>query len=109
MREHYQHGCNAKDPTSCRQLGVAYLEGVGLPKTAGAAAIWLERACKGDDPIGCRLLGMMKYDGVGVPRDREAGVRALKHACDRKDTAACDALKRTQQAGSTAGSGRATK
>jgi hypothetical protein len=120
MREHYQKGCDttlpakAIDVTACRQLGIAYLEGTGVPKTAGAAAVWLAKACSpvasdGDDPIACRLLGMMKVDGVGLPRDPEGGVRALTRACDKKDKQACDGLalvKAGSATGSGSGSGR---
>ena len=67
---HYQQGCDAGDPTGCRQIGIAYLEARGLPRSATAAAVWLERACVGDDAIGCRVLGAMLVDGVGLQRDQ---------------------------------------
>jgi uncharacterized protein len=106
MVDHYKRGCDAQDPTACRQLGVAYLEGVGLPKSASAAAVWFERGCRTPavasgsatpppppDPGACRFLGMMKFDGVGVPPDRDGGKQLLKRACDMKDADACKALE----------------
>jgi len=93
MVAHYKQGCDAGDPTSCRQLGVAYLEGRGLPRSTSAASVWLERACLPDDPIACRLLGVMRLQGTGVPRDIERGKQLLARACDAKDDEACRALK----------------
>jgi TPR repeat protein len=125
MREHYQKGCEAKDMTSCRQLGVAYLDGAGVPKTPTAASVWLLRACPAtpspaDDAVACRLLGMMKVDGFGVPQDRDAGMRELSRACDKKDVKACEGLALVKQqsgsgsvvkqdAGVTSGSGSNTR
>jgi len=93
MLAHYKQGCDAGDPTSCRQIGIAYLEGKGLPKSTGAAAVWLERACMPDDPVACRVLGLMKLHGTGVPRDIERGKQMLMRACDAKDAEACRTLK----------------
>lgn len=93
MFAHYKLGCDAGDPTACRQLGVAYLEGKGLSKSPSAAAVWLERACLPDDPIACRMLGEMKLSGTGVPRDVERAKQLLTRACDNHDDEACRALK----------------
>jgi TPR repeat protein len=98
MIAHYKAGCDAGDPTSCRQLGIAYLEGRGLPKSTSAAALWLERACMPDDPIACRVLGMMVLQGIGVARDPERGKQMLARACKAKDDEACRALKMVTEA-----------
>ena len=90
---HYKQGCEAGDPTGCRQIGIAYLEARGLPKSTSAAAVWFERACVADDPIACRVLGAMLVDGVGVPRDHKRGQELLTRACDRKDDEACRLMK----------------
>jgi TPR repeat protein len=93
MVAHYKQGCDAGDPTACRQMGIAYLEGKGLPKSTSAAAMWLERACMPDDPVACRLLGIMKMQGTGIPRDVERGKQLLVRACDAKDDEACRLVK----------------
>jgi TPR repeat protein len=93
MVAHYKLGCETGDPTACRQLGIAYLEGKGVPKSNSAAALWLERACLPDDPVGCRLLGIMKQHGNGIARDVERGTQMLARACDAKDDEACRMLK----------------
>src|SRR5262249_10754358 len=66
MLDHYTLGCNAGDPSACRKVGVAYLEGKALPKSPTAAAVWLDKAVAKGDVIAARLLGMMAIDGVGV-------------------------------------------
>jgi TPR repeat protein len=93
MIAHYKLGCEAGDPTACRQIGIAYLDGKGVPKSSSAAAVWLERACVPDDPIACRLLGVMKLQGVGLARDVERGKQMLVRACDAKDDEACRVLR----------------
>ncbi len=93
MIAHYKQGCDAGDPTSCRQLGIAYLEGKGVPKSTSAAALWLERACMPDDPVACRLLGILRLQGAGVARDGERGRQLLVRACDAKDDEACRMLQ----------------
>jgi uncharacterized protein len=93
MVAHYKQGCDSGDPTACRQLGIAYLEGKGLPKSSSAAAVWLERACMPDDPVACRLLGVMKLQGIGLARDVERGRQMLVRACDAKDDEACRLVK----------------
>ena len=89
---HYKQGCDTGDPTACRQLGLAYLEGRLVAKSTSAASMWLERACMPDDPVACRVLGVMKAQGVGIARDLERGKQMLKRACDAKDDEACKLL-----------------
>ena len=90
---HYKLGCDSGDPTACRQIGILYLEGKGLPKSTSAAAVWLQRACLPDDAVACRLLGAMAMQGLGVPRDLERGKQLLTRSCDAKDDEACRLLR----------------
>lgn len=94
---HYKQGCEAGDPTGCRQIGIAYLEARGLPRSTAAASVWFERACVADDPIACRVLGAMLIDGIGVARDAKRGQELLTRACDRKDDEACRLMKLAAQ------------
>jgi len=96
MVAHYKQGCDAGEPTACRQLGIAYLDGKGVTRSPSTAAVWLERACMPDDPIACRLLGVMKLAGNGVVRDAERGKQMLVRACDAKDDEACRLLKASE-------------
>lgn len=89
MIELYKRGCTEGDPAACRSIGIAYLEGTGLPKSPNAASVWLTQACDKAEPIACRVLGAMLIDGVGVKQDHDKGRELLKRACDRKDADAC--------------------
>lgn len=106
---HYKQGCEAGDSTACRQIGLLYLEGKGLPKSTTAATVWLERACVGDDGLACRVFGAMLIEGVGVAkRDVERGKQLLQRACDAKDAEACTLVQKVEEAlgsGSGFGSG----
>jgi TPR repeat protein len=90
---HYKSGCDSCDAIACRQIGILYLDGKGLPKSTSAAAVWLERACLPDDAVACRLLGVMVAEGMGVPRDVERGKQLLGRACDAKHDEACRLLE----------------
>jgi TPR repeat protein len=92
MLEHYTQGCNKRDAASCRKIGVAYIEGYGLPKAAGTAVVWFERALKlAGDPIAMRYLGLMKLAGAGTAIDASGAIDLLKRACAAKDEIACKA------------------
>jgi len=103
MIAHYQQGCDAGDPTACRAIGVAYLEGTGLPKSPSAATVWLGRACDKDEPVACRVLGALALQGVGMKQDVTRGRSLLQRACDRKDDEACRVIAKLD-GGSNAGS-----
>jgi TPR repeat protein len=103
---HYKQGCDSGDPTACRQIGVMYLEGKGLPKSTSAASVWLERACLPDDAVACRLLGLMVLQGIGVAKDVERGTQLLSRACEAKDEEACRVLKLADVAPTGSGSAR---
>jgi TPR repeat protein len=104
---HYKRGCETGDPTACRQLGLAYLDGRGVPKAAPTAVVWLQRACLPDEPRACRILGSLLVQGApGVPRDLERGKQLLSRACDARDDEACKLLQLANEA-AAGGSGDA--
>lgn len=51
-----QRACDGGDPIGCRYLGVAYLEGRGLPRGTAPAKVWLEMACARGDRPACDLI-----------------------------------------------------
>ena len=90
--EWFHKGCEAGDPTACRNLGALYVEGRGVPQGYGAAAVWLERSCEGNDPGGCRLLGLLLLEGKGVAKDEARARKVLGQACRGDDRPACEAM-----------------
>ena len=51
------------------QLGVRYIQGDGVPKDAGQAAIWLRKAAERGHAEAQFNLGVMHANGEGVPED----------------------------------------
>jgi len=97
---HYKRGCETGDPTACRQLGLAYLEGKAVAKSPTAAVVWLRRACLPDEPAACRVLGALLLQGApGVAKDVERGKQLLARACDAKDEEACRQLQAANEPG----------
>ncbi|HEY1811538.1 MAG TPA: tetratricopeptide repeat protein [Kofleriaceae bacterium] len=95
---HYRQGCDAGDSTACREIGMLYLDGKGVPKSPATATVWLERACVGDDARACRVFGTMLVGGAGITKpDLERGKQLLQRACDAKDDEACRILKRVDE------------
>ena len=109
MIAHYKKGCDDGDPTSCRQMGIAYLKGIGLPTSSSAAAVWLDRGCRAEDPVACRVLGAMRMQGKGVDQDTELGKKLLSRACALKDAEACTEMKAPGSGSGSAGSGSARR
>jgi uncharacterized protein len=106
--ELYKQGCEAGDPTGCRQIGVAYLEARGLPRSTTAAVVWLERACMGDDGPACRILGSMMMVGTGISRDLTRGQTLLERACAARDEEGCRLAALGQPAAHDAGTADTT-
>ncbi len=73
MIAHYKRGCDDGDPTSCRQMGIAYLQGRGLPKSTTAAGVWLERGCRAKDSVACVLLEKLGGKGSAAGAGSSSG------------------------------------
>lgn len=98
--DHYKAACEAGDATGCRQIGVAYLEGnTSLPRSAGAAGVWLDRACTALEPVACRVLATMQQQGLGVRRDAARARSTMDRACRAHDDEACRLLATMPTAG----------
>jgi TPR repeat protein len=97
--EWFKKGCNGGDPVGCRDLGIAYLEGKGLPKGRAPAEVWLKMACEHGDGVGCRLQGM-------ITADPAAAIAIFDRGCKARDEASCTARDKLAGGGSgSAGSG----
>ena len=65
-------------------LGVAHLEGRGVPKDESAARALFERAVTQHHPAACYNLGLMHLNGLGVAKDEKLAVTEFKQ-CIQKE------------------------
>jgi len=65
-------------------LGVAHLEGRGVPKDESAARALFERAVAQHHPAACYNLGLMHLNGIGVAKDEALAVAEFKQ-CIQKE------------------------
>jgi phosphate/sulfate permease len=65
-------------------LGVAHLEGRGVPKDVSAARDLFERAVKLHHPAACYNLALMHLNGLGVPKDEKLAIAEFKQ-CIQKE------------------------
>ncbi len=80
----YQSACNRGEASACRQIGLAYVDGRGLPKSNAAAAVWLQKACDGNDAQACLLMATL---------DPSKAATLNAKACKLGAQAACPATK----------------
>lgn len=83
-------GCAAKDPQSCTNLAVIYLNGLaGRTKDVKRGFALSKQACEDGNPGACGNLGVMYVTATGVDADPKLGVELLNKACEGSDTGAC--------------------
>jgi TPR repeat protein len=68
--------------------GYCYLNGIGCPADASAAARWLQFACEADEADALLLLGTLYSEGRGVARDHIAAARLFERAAEQGHAAA---------------------
>lgn len=82
----WQRGCEGGDPAGCRALGIAYLQGFGVPRGNAPASVWLKRACDGGDGRGCReLADLAKRRGA-----LDEAAEFMAKACRGGEVQACE-------------------
>ncbi len=64
-------------------LGIAYLQGSGVPADPRQAAHWFREAARRGDPMGIFNLGVMFEHGGGVPQDIGMAIRLFEEAARR--------------------------
>ena len=69
-------------------LGLAYLEGQGVPQDYGSAANWFRKAADQGAPLAQSMLGSLYYNGDGVPQDYAAAASWNRKAGDQGDALA---------------------
>ena len=65
------------------ELGLAYIEGSGVPKDLDLSARWINRAADLGDPGAEFLVGSAFYGGIGVDQDVARGLSFLERAADK--------------------------
>jgi hypothetical protein len=82
--------CDKAQPAVCRDLGVKYETGKGVPKKdeARAAALY-QLACDGEDALGCLRLGMLYESGSGVTEDDAHATQLYDQACKERLAQGC--------------------
>lgn len=63
-------------------LGLAYENGLGVPKDAAAAAEWYRRAAEQDDREAQAYLAEMYANGLGIPRDDAQALHWYRRAAE---------------------------
>ena len=92
----FQRGCprigaaTKSNPKACRNLGFAYLNGVGLPKDRMKAAPLLEYACAEGDADACMGVGFLHGNGLGgLTRDQGQAIGFYSTACTGRSGRGC--------------------
>jgi len=75
----------AGDTRAAAELGVALVEGRGVPADPETGRKWLEVAAKDGWIDALYTLGVMYDKGLGVPRDPEAAAKWWRLAADQRD------------------------
>lgn len=65
------------------ELGLAYLDGRGVPENLELSAMWVNRAADLGNPGAEFLVGSSFYAGIGVERDLPRGILFLQRAADQ--------------------------
>lgn len=65
------------------ELGLAYIEGNGVPEDLELSAMWINRAADLGDPGAEFLVGSTFYAGIGVDQDIWRGLAFLERAADK--------------------------
>jgi hypothetical protein len=85
-------GCKKGKREDCRQAGLAYLEGMGVERSATRAAELLRAACDAGEAAGCTALGVLLEEGAAGPRDPAGALRCFEKACEGGETMGCNNL-----------------
>lgn len=82
--------CDKAQPAACRDLGVKYETGKGVPKKDEARAATLyQQACDGEDALGCLRLGLLYESGSGVTADLVRATTLYDQACKGRLAEGC--------------------
>lgn len=81
--------CEANNAKACYDLGVAYVNGKGVPTNQKKAFELFQKACDLGSAYGCFGVGSLYSSGTGVAKDLSKAFSLLKKACDMGWAKAC--------------------
>ncbi len=89
----YDKACHeGKHLGSCRNLGVAYLEGWGVVRESAKARELFEYACLRGDQMACVDLSGLNARGVGGSQDTTRALKLAREACHQSLASGCSKL-----------------
>ena len=84
--------CDAGNLVQCSNLGVSFLEGLGVSKDSGEAFRLFRKGCDGGGAASCTNLGLMYSGGRGIPQDNAQSARIYRKACNGGHATGCNLL-----------------
>ena len=78
--KHLREAAELGHAPAAYELGLAYIEGSGVPEDLELSAKWINRAADLGDPGAEFLVGSSFYAGIGVERDMPRGLSFLERA-----------------------------
>lgn len=85
-----EKACEQGEQRGCALLGLASLNGIGVPRDAEKAKEYFDTACRGDEKRGCLGLAVLEYHGQGgTERSPETAVKKFREFCAGELEDAC--------------------
>ena len=81
--KHLRDAAEGGHAEAAYELGLAYMEGNGVPQNYDLSATWINRAADLGDPGAQFLVGSSFYAGIGVEQDIPRGLSFLELAADQ--------------------------
>lgn len=81
--------CESGDMEACNLVGVALLEGDGVPQDGKAGVGFLDRSCSGKSAAGCFNRGVVNLEGEHEPNDDKKALGFFEHACALNHAKGC--------------------
>jgi serine/threonine protein kinase len=88
----FDKACSGGGWEACKDLGIMYRYGQGMPEDDTKAADLFAKACDAGNALGCTNLGSLYANGKGVNKDDTRAAAYYKKACDASDAMGCSNL-----------------
>ncbi|MBN2559509.1 MAG: sel1 repeat family protein [Phycisphaerae bacterium] len=90
--------CTSKDTSACHQIGLRYMNGVGVMQSSERAASLWRTGCLAGNLDACNSLGVLYADGNGARQDDNKAAELFVKACNGGVATACGNLGTYQSA-----------